>query len=165
MNLFISTASQNLIICVFDDQSNIIKNVFYTGKNNHSEVMMPIIEETLKDLEIKKIYVVNGPGSYTGLRVAMTFAKTYSYLKNIDLYLINYLDAIYHTYNTNVAIDAKGKKFFAYDGETLVLTDQVEGYLIDQELDIEVLVKQNYFDKIEKIDPKLAGINYVKSAI
>lgn len=164
MNLFISTASQNLIITVFKD-NEIIKNATYVGNNNHSEVMMPILKETLTGLTISNVYVVNGPGSYTGLRVAMTFAKTYCYELNIDLHVVNYLDAIYHTYDQNVAIDAKGKKYFTYDGTTLRLESELSNHLVDQELDVEVLVKKNYFANIEKIDAKEASINYVKSAI
>lgn len=164
MNLFISTASQNLIIILFEN-NKIVKSINQSGSNNHSEVMMPLIVDILKDVTISKIYVVNGPGSYTGLRVAMTFAKTYAYTKNISLYTINYLEAIYHTYDTPVAIDAKGKKYFRYDGKTLVLTDDITNCLVDKELDVEILLAKKYFDKLIEVPAKEASINYVKSAI
>ena len=44
--------------------------------------------------DIDKIIVVDGPGSFTGIRVGITIAKIYAYAKNIEITSISSLDAM-----------------------------------------------------------------------
>ena len=44
--------------------------------------------------DIDKIIVVDGPGSFTGIRVGITIAKVYAYAKNIKITSISSLDAM-----------------------------------------------------------------------
>jgi tRNA threonylcarbamoyl adenosine modification protein YeaZ len=51
---------------------------------------MPIISQTLKTAEVSladldRIVVAKGPGSYTGLRIAVTTAKTLAMTLEIEL--------------------------------------------------------------------------------
>ena len=67
--------------------------------NNLSEYTLPRIEEMLKvkDIsinEIEKIIVVNGPGSFTGIRIGLTIAKTLAWAKNIPIIPISSLEAM-----------------------------------------------------------------------
>ncbi|WP_226677646.1 tRNA (adenosine(37)-N6)-threonylcarbamoyltransferase complex dimerization subunit type 1 TsaB [Rossellomorea aquimaris] len=59
-------------------------------KKNHSVRAMPAIEQILKDCgieakELTKIVVANGPGSYTGVRIGVTLAKTLAWSLSIPL--------------------------------------------------------------------------------
>ncbi|WP_168188807.1 tRNA (adenosine(37)-N6)-threonylcarbamoyltransferase complex dimerization subunit type 1 TsaB [Thermoflavimicrobium daqui] len=58
---------------------------------NHSVRLMPTIDRLLQDLdiplsEIEAIAVTNGPGSYTGIRIGVTTAKTIAWARKIPLY-------------------------------------------------------------------------------
>ena len=64
-----------------------------------SEYTLPRIEEMLnvKGIsidDISKIIVVNGPGSFTGIRIGLTIAKTLAWAKNIPIIPISSLEAM-----------------------------------------------------------------------
>ena len=84
--LFIDTHDKNVLMILYKDGKIINKENLET-KNKHSEVAMPTIDKLLKDVnvdvsELGNVIVVNGPGSFTGVRIGVTIAKTYGYLIN-----------------------------------------------------------------------------------
>lgn len=122
--LMIDTATENLYVRFFDDVDG---KVFFSKEmmthNNHSENLLTVIEEGLKLNNIKlkdfdKIIVGEGPGSYTGLRVAMVVAKMASYTLNIPLYTVSSLTYVGSGYlnklNENILISIKAKKGHSY---------------------------------------------------
>lgn len=122
--LMIDTATENLYVRFFDD---VDRKVFFSKEmmthNNHSENLLTVIEEGLKLNNIKlkdfnKIIVGEGPGSYTGLRVAMVVAKMASYTLNIPLYTVSSLTYVGSGYlnnlNENILISIKAKKGHSY---------------------------------------------------
>jgi tRNA threonylcarbamoyl adenosine modification protein YeaZ len=93
--LFIDTHDKNVLIILFKDGKIINKENLET-KNKHSEVTMPTIDKVLKDSnvdvsELGNVIVVNGPGSFTGERIAVTIAKTISYALSIPVRTIDAL--------------------------------------------------------------------------
>ncbi|QQK07846.1 tRNA (adenosine(37)-N6)-threonylcarbamoyltransferase complex dimerization subunit type 1 TsaB [Miniphocaeibacter halophilus] len=65
----------------------------------HSETLVPMIKDLLKNLNIKiediDLYVVGkGPGSFTGLRIGMTVGKTFAQIFNKDIIGISTLKAL-----------------------------------------------------------------------
>ncbi len=96
--LFIDTHDKNVLIILFKD-GKILKEENLTTMNKHSEVTMLTIEKVLKDSnvnikELSNIIVVNGPGSFTGERIAVTIAKTFAYSLNIPIRVINALSIL-----------------------------------------------------------------------
>lgn len=68
-------------------------------KKNHSVRAMPAIEQLMKDCEIKpkdldKIVVAKGPGSYTGVRIGVTIAKTLAWTLNIPISGVSSLEVL-----------------------------------------------------------------------
>jgi tRNA threonylcarbamoyladenosine biosynthesis protein TsaB len=64
---------------------------------DHASFLQPAIKELCKKTErpissIQAVSVINGPGSYTGLRVGLSAAKGICYALNIPLICINTLD-------------------------------------------------------------------------
>lgn len=93
--LFIDTHDKNVLIILYKDSHILVKENIISP-NRHSEITMPTIEKVVtenkidvKDLE--SIIVVNGPGSFTGVRLAVTIAKTMSYALNIPIRVIDSL--------------------------------------------------------------------------
>lgn len=79
-NLFIDTASGKIIVAITNEE-NIIASRIEDNGHDLSTRIMPIIdavfqEGNLTPKQINTIYIVNGPGSFTGVRIGVTIAKT-----------------------------------------------------------------------------------------
>ena len=89
ISLFLDTSSKTLAVYIVKDKEIIYeKNV--TTNNDHSKYLVPSIDEglklnNLKPSDINKCYVVTGPGSFTGTRIAVTVGKTFCYSNNINV--------------------------------------------------------------------------------
>ena len=95
--LFIDTHSDTLIMSYISDDK--IKELKRNDTRNHSEIAIPTLQELLIACNIKledidQIIVVNGPGSFTGVRIGVTIAKTIAYSLNIKIKTITSLEAL-----------------------------------------------------------------------
>ncbi len=93
--LFIDTHDKNVLIILYKD-GKIISSKNLETTNKHSEVTMPTIDNVLNvanvDVtQLNDIIVVNGPGSFTGERIAVTIAKTIAYSLNIPIRVVDAL--------------------------------------------------------------------------
>ncbi|PFA68730.1 tRNA (adenosine(37)-N6)-threonylcarbamoyltransferase complex dimerization subunit type 1 TsaB [Bacillus sp. AFS015802] len=87
--LAIDTSNYPFGVALIQEDKVIGEYITYM-KKNHSVRAMPAIEQLLKDCgieakELTKIVVANGPGSYTGVRIGVTLAKTLAWSLNIPL--------------------------------------------------------------------------------
>lgn len=87
--LAIDTSNQVMSIAVLENQQ-LIGELTTNLKRNHSERLMPAIDALMKEVsvdieEIDRIVVARGPGSYTGLRIGVTTAKTLAWTLQKDL--------------------------------------------------------------------------------
>ena len=83
MILFLDTASHQRIVSILTEEKEILTRMEENDLSLSSR-MLPMIEETLEEAHVKKeeidiIFVVNGPGSFTGIRVGVTIAKTWAW--------------------------------------------------------------------------------------
>ena len=79
MILAIDTSTARLGIAVFNGTEVLAENC-WTSPNRHTVSLAPAVDEMLTNLEIEKkklkaIAVALGPGSFTSLRVGLSFAK------------------------------------------------------------------------------------------
>lgn len=166
MNLFIDTTTKYVSIITFD-QDQIISAVQYLGNNDHTTSIYEHLSK-LNLEEIESIYVPIGPGSYTGVRIGVLVAKTLAHTLNAKLYTINTLKLFYSGLNRQVALDARGKKYFKYDGQNFsqIGYDQVcDEVIIDFHLDPAWLLDSKVLTKFELSDPLTLQIEYLKDAI
>lgn len=96
--LAIDTSSYVLGIAVADG-TEVKGEVITNLKKNHSVRVMPVIESLLKECGIKpkelnRIVVAKGPGSYTGVRIGVTIAKTLAWTLGIELSGVSSLEAL-----------------------------------------------------------------------
>lgn len=87
--LAFDTSNVALSVAILDNE-HLLATQTTNIKRNHSSQLMPIIDQTIKtsglDInDIDRIVVAEGPGSYTGLRIAVTTAKTLAYAINAEL--------------------------------------------------------------------------------
>ncbi|WP_251518332.1 MULTISPECIES: tRNA (adenosine(37)-N6)-threonylcarbamoyltransferase complex dimerization subunit type 1 TsaB [Staphylococcus] len=96
--LLIDTSNQPLSVAVMQD-NQLLSELNSNLKKNHSAQLMPAIESVIKESgigkkEINAIIVAQGPGSYTGLRIGVTVAKTLAYALDAKLYGVSSLAAL-----------------------------------------------------------------------
>ncbi len=118
MNLFLDTSNKYLII-ILENNNKIIDNIFIDGDRKHTEQTIEKIEELFQKNNInwnliKNIYTTSGPGSYTGVRVGLTIAKTIKIInKSINIYEINSLYFQAGLNNVVSLLDAKSNKYYS----------------------------------------------------
>ena len=149
ISLFLDTSSKKLVVGLVKD-NEVISLVEKETVNDHSKYLVPIIDEELtkNNLNIKdinKIYVISGPGSFTGTRIAVTVAKTLSYALNIPVKSVSALKQYVFEYENNdyyaVILNEKNDK--AYFG----LYDKDYNEVIPEE-----------YTSMDKIEEKLTSI-------
>lgn len=89
ITLGIDTSNQPLTVGLVED-GRVLAQVQTTVKKNHSVTLMPAIDALVQSVDltpedIDRIAVAQGPGSYTGLRIGVTIAKTLAYTLNKEL--------------------------------------------------------------------------------
>ncbi len=96
--LYIDTSSSFLYAAILEND-NIISKVCEDYGQSLSEIALPKIaamfeENNINPKEIDKIIVVNGPGSFTGIRIGITIAKVYAWSLKIKITTISSLEAM-----------------------------------------------------------------------
>lgn len=121
ITLFIDTSTSTLSIGVFNNDK-LLSSVKLMS-NEHSKNTLYNIELLLKEQKINpkdvnKIMIINGPGSFTGLRIGVTIAKIYAWACNAKVIPISTLKAYalsYENHDNYVSlIDARRE--FVYAG-------------------------------------------------
>lgn len=131
--LLIDTSTSNIIVSIINDDS-----IIYQYNENVSSDMaskiLPIIDNGLKNLnlglnDINKIFVINGPGSFTGIRVGVTVAKTIAWALKKNIIALSSLELMATT-PTNKKylvpmIDARRGNVFSgiYDSELNIIEE------------------------------------------
>lgn len=97
--LGIDTSTKICTCSIFDSENGVIAETSLSVKKNHSNIVMPIIDNLFKisDLninDIDKIAVAIGPGSFTGVRIALGIAKGVAMALNKPLIAVNELDIL-----------------------------------------------------------------------
>ncbi len=103
MNLFLDTHFNDIIVILFDENNKIVKKEIIQNKKQNSTYIMPTIEKVLEGKMPESVIVVNGPGSFTGVRLGVTIAKTFGWTLNIPVRVVSSLECL------AVSINAKDK--------------------------------------------------------
>lgn len=98
MKLCIDTCT-NVCTVAAVEENKVLAERTYNDKLKHSEILMVEVEEMLKRLDktssdIDSVYVTNGPGSFTGIRIGVTVANTLSDTLKVPIYDYSVLDLI-----------------------------------------------------------------------
>lgn len=182
--LFIDTSYSFIISIIVDD-----KIVYYNSLNNTltSSKIMSILDLGLSNANLKlndidKIFIVTGPGSFTGIRVGVTLAKTIGYLLNIPLIELSELEFLATT-----SVDTKyvvpiidARRGYVYGGiydnnlnviykDSHILLEDLKEKIddtytfVDNCLNVDLLkiIKKNEFDEAK--NPHLLVPNYLKN--
>ena len=122
-NLSVGLAKDNLLLDV----------VSYEAWQRQSEYMIPELAKLLekhnvKNEEISDVMVAMGPGSYTGVRIAITIAKTIATALECNLYAISSLRVQKDCKNPSIClINARSGRSYigVYEDKQIILEDQI----------------------------------------
>ena len=157
--LILDSATKTLYVALLKD-NNVLKEIYLEGRNDHAKNIVLKVEEILNDNNIKAfdlddIIVGIGPGSYTGVRMAVTVCKMLSVFGNKNLYSISTLKLMASGYKGNVLarIDARRGNSFG-----MILNTNNDEYILNEGMydTNELLNKKHDFDVTEdkmKVDP------------
>jgi len=171
--LFISTYDKLINISLLKNGKK-VSILGELSKQNHSVLVMPMIDNILNSnsittKDLNEIIVVNGPGSFTGVRIGVVIAKTLAYTLSIPIKTITSLECILvsnKSINNKLATisDTKGNYvgYFNRDNEYLddfkyLKKDEFEKYISDKK---EYLIDNNNFD-VESIYEYLKNKNSI----
>ena len=98
ITLYIDTSDKDVSIAIIKD-NKLLNEITKTIPSEHSIYTVPYLKEILDDCnlspnDIDNIMVVNGPGSFTGVRIGITIAKVYAYLLNKEIRTISSLKSL-----------------------------------------------------------------------
>ena len=119
ISLFIDTSSEDVSIAIIKG-NKILASRIKTIPSEHSIYTTSYLDEVIKEASIKKedidkIMVVNGPGSFTGLRIGITIAKTFAYLLKKEVTCISSLKmlslSLEHDYCLTL-MDARNNNYY-----------------------------------------------------
>ena len=136
MKTLVIDTCTNRIIVALADNSTIFSFCNEIIENQMSNVIMEKVENCfkeagLKPTDVERVLVAVGPGSYTGIRIGVTIAKTYAWALKTQILPISSLEVMISGYEDDKLlvpyIDARRKACFGaiYDSElNPVLNDQ-----------------------------------------
>ena len=97
ISMFIDTSLSDVSIALIKD-GKLLSKINNNIPGQHSVYVTKYIDDILKEnnlspKDVDEIIVVNGPGSFTGIRIGVTIAKMFAYLQNIRIVTITSLKA------------------------------------------------------------------------
>ncbi|MBU2568294.1 MAG: tRNA (adenosine(37)-N6)-threonylcarbamoyltransferase complex dimerization subunit type 1 TsaB [Elusimicrobia bacterium] len=115
MYLAIDTTTSCFSMAILDPRKNIIREIFIkqdnTNRAGRPETVVRSFDKLLKKInppaspsDIKKIFVTTGPGSFTGIRVGLSFARTISHLLNIPVVGIPTLELLAYQISGDITV-------------------------------------------------------------
>lgn len=131
ISLVMDTSNSYLAVGLFKD--NMCLEAFQEkGSRRQSEKAIPTLKEVLDRhhialKDVNEMIITSGPGSYTGVRVAMTIAKTLAAVSDVKIKSVSSLAAYAGMNQALSVIDARGHKVFVgvYENGLPLIKEQV----------------------------------------
>ncbi|MCQ6277423.1 tRNA (adenosine(37)-N6)-threonylcarbamoyltransferase complex dimerization subunit type 1 TsaB [Bacillus sp. V3B] len=156
--LAIDTSNYSLGIALISDEK-VIGEYITNMKKNHSIRVMPAIEHLMSDCEMKpadleKIVVARGPGSYTGVRIGVTIAKTLAWTLNIPLVGVSSLEilaaGVGRYFNGYISPLFDARRGQIYTGLYQFRNGKLESIVKDQ-----IILSENWTEQLQTYEEKI----------
>jgi tRNA threonylcarbamoyl adenosine modification protein YeaZ len=132
LKLLLDSSSTNLSVGIAFD-NRIIHQVSTYAWQRQSELMVPEIVASIKQAgfsfsDVSAVHVAVGPGSYTGVRIALTIAKTIGFALKVPVIGVSSLEILrVDNHPTICMINARsGRSYFGvYQGHKAMIADTI----------------------------------------
>ncbi|MCQ2799537.1 MAG: tRNA (adenosine(37)-N6)-threonylcarbamoyltransferase complex dimerization subunit type 1 TsaB [Bacilli bacterium] len=132
VTLLMDTSNTNLSIGLAKDHK-VIDSICYEAWQKQSEFLVLELDAILKRngltrKDIEMVVSAKGPGSYTGVRIALTVAKVVAFALNVPLYLVSSLEALKDENAPSICLmNARSKRSYigVYDKESVIMEDKI----------------------------------------
>lgn len=108
ISLFLNTASSRFNAAIAKDNKVLDSVVSYYEKDLSKDALLEITKlldnNNLGANDVDEIICVRGPGSFTGLRIGVTIAKTFAYFLKKELYSVSSLDVMASSVSGDVIV-------------------------------------------------------------
>lgn len=96
--LYLDTSADETVVSWMEDKRVLAEEIM-PGSRDHGLHIHRLIDSVCEQVQhplsaLQGIVVMNGPGSYTGLRISLSVAKGFCYALQIPLFLLNKLDVM-----------------------------------------------------------------------
>lgn len=157
ISLFLDTSYQNMVLSIFKGKTE-LAHYEEENKMDLSEKALPKLKEIMENLhlyvtDIEKIFVVNGPGSFTGVRIGLTIAKTIAWALNIPIIPVSELEFLATTKATSyIAPMIDARRGAVYAG---LYTSSLEPIIED-----EYILIEDFLKKIEEYEKEVTFVSF-----
>ena len=125
VSLLLDSSNKYLAVGI-SQNGKVIDRIYYEAWQRQSELMVGEIDNILSRNKLTRsdigaVVVGIGPGSYTGVRIAITIAKTIAYALKIKVYAISSLSLLKDRKKPTICVfnARSGRSYFAvYEGDT-----------------------------------------------
>ena len=112
IELLINTIAKPMQIGFYEDKK-LLEVKEYDGLT--SDILLPVLEEIIKNNSVEKIIYTNGPGSHMATKIAFVLLKTLQIIKDIPIFCVSAFEL-----NNNKPIKALGKLYFIKEKENII---------------------------------------------
>lgn len=127
-------SSANCLTVGFAKDKKVVDYTSYEAWQAQSEHMIPEIDSLMNKLnisrnEIDSIIVSIGPGSYTGIRIAITIAKVASLALNVPIFAVSSLRVLKsNSFPSICLINARSNRsyFGVFEGSKIIVNDCIK---------------------------------------
>ena len=127
--IVMDSANQYLVVALYED-GKCLDKIQEIGNRKQSKYAIVYLEKLLKKhhlqvLDFDEMVITIGPGSYTGVRVALTIAKTLAAVSSIKIKTVSSLKAMAGFKKAISILDARSQKIFlgVYNEGKVVVED------------------------------------------
>lgn len=174
--LYIDTHYVNLVIGLLIEGKVKVKREIES--ESHSKNTICLLKEVMEEAnvridDLKEIIVINGPGSFTGVRIGVVIAKILGYTENIPIKALSILEAMALNFGNEVTVgvkDRNGAFVASFDKNHRLIKDYVylnnkdlnerDNIVFDTVVDLEKI--GSYMKDKEIVNPHLLKPLYVK---
>ena len=143
MILCLDTSSLAINIFLVENK----KIVFQSNKKGKSQYLFEHLPENLR--QVSQVVVGTGPGSFTGLRVGITFAKVFCSIQKIPLSGVNSLDSFQNPESLPIYSRSRSGEVYEFNSQTKILK------IIKEEDCVSQFVGPLNLEKSDCLDPVL----------